>query len=160
MHVHFWKTTKLVWQGPSRQCFFEKQSMILRKVLFTLIDHKFMYEDSSVHQVNGEESNCKKIQFFFFILKSWQFALFSVCCNGVCKSGLSSTKTKFEWCTPTSHKGIWCGLFSLNSFSFCCTIYGTDVQIERTWKDPPRAYICCRTEIKTSLAFSLRKIVW
>ena len=38
--------------------------MILRKVLFTLIDHKFMYEDSSVHQVNGEESNCKKIQFF------------------------------------------------------------------------------------------------
>ena len=41
--------------------------MILRKVLFTLIDHKFMYElDSSVHQVNGEESNCKKIQFFFF----------------------------------------------------------------------------------------------
>ena len=35
-------------------------------------------------------------------------------------------------------------------------IYGTNVQTERTWKDSPRAYICCRTEIKTSLAFSLR----
>ena len=31
---------------------------------------------------------------------------FAVCCNGVCKSGLSPTKTKFEWYTPTRHKGI------------------------------------------------------
>ena len=30
--------------------------------------------------------------------------------------------------------------------SFCCAIYGTNVQIERTWRDSPRAYICCRTE--------------
>ena len=26
-----------------------------------------------------------------------------VCCNGVCKSGLSSTKPTFEWHTPTRH---------------------------------------------------------
>ena len=37
-HVNFYKTTKLVWQGLSPQCFLQKQSMILRKVLFTLID--------------------------------------------------------------------------------------------------------------------------
>ena len=79
-----------------------------------------------------------------------------VCCNGVCKSGLSSTKTKFEWYTPTRHKKIQFSLFSLNSSSFCYAIYGTNVQIERTWKDSPRAYICCKTEIKTSLALSLR----
>ena len=30
------------------------------------------------------------------------------------------------------------------------------VQIERPWKDSPRTYICCRTEIKTSLALSLK----
>ena len=29
-----------------------------------------------------------------------------VCCNGVCKSGLSFTKTKFERHTLTRHKGI------------------------------------------------------
>ena len=44
-HVHFWKTAKLVWQGLSRQCFLKKQSVIERKVLFTLIDDYFMYED-------------------------------------------------------------------------------------------------------------------
>ena len=48
-----------------------------------------------VHEVNGEESN-------FEVLRVCSF----VCCNGVCKSGLSSTKTKFEWHTPTRHKGI------------------------------------------------------
>ena len=33
---------------------------------------------TSVHEVNGEESNCREIQ-FFFILKLWEFArLFSV----------------------------------------------------------------------------------
>ena len=37
-----------------------------------------------------------------------------------------------------------------------CAIYGPNVQIERTLKDSPRAYIYCRTEIKTSLALSLR----
>ena len=39
-HVHFKKKKKLdlVWQGLSPQCFLQKQSMILRKVLFTLID--------------------------------------------------------------------------------------------------------------------------
>ena len=44
----------------------------------------------------------------------------------------------------------------LNSFSFCCAIYSTNVQIERTRKDSPRVYICCRTEIKASLALSQR----
>ena len=31
------KAMELVWEGLSQQCFTEKQSMILRKVLFTLI---------------------------------------------------------------------------------------------------------------------------
>ena len=78
----------------------------------------------------------------------------------MCKSGLSSTKTKFEWYTPTRHKGISCSLFSLNSFSFCCAIYHKNVQIERIWKDLPRAYICCRTEIKTSPPYHYEQIVW
>ena len=38
VHVHFWKTTKLVWQGRSMQFSLQKQSMTLRKVLFTFID--------------------------------------------------------------------------------------------------------------------------
>ena len=46
--------------------------------------------------------------------------------------------------------------FSSNSSIFCCAIYGTNVQIERTWKDSPWAYFCCKTEIKTSHALSLR----
>ena len=92
------------------------------------------------------------IFFYFEVVRICSF----VCCNGVCKSGVSSTKTKIEWYTPTRHKGIYWGLFSINSFSFCCAIYSTIVQIERTRKDLPRAYICCRTEFKTSLALSLR----
>ena len=47
--------------------------------------------------------------------------------------------------------------FIKNFLQFLCAIYGTNVQIERTWKDSPRAYICCRTEITTLLALSLRK---
>ena len=35
----FEKTTELVWQGLSQQSFLQKQSMILRKLLFTLIDN-------------------------------------------------------------------------------------------------------------------------
>ena len=41
----FEKTTKVVLQGLSPQWFLQKQSMILRKVLFTLFDDSFMYED-------------------------------------------------------------------------------------------------------------------
>ena len=33
------------------------------------------------------------------------------------------------------------------AFSFCCAIYGKNVQIESTQEDSPRAYICCRIEI-------------
>ena len=44
MHT-FEKTTELVWQGLSGQCFLQKQSLILRKVLFTLIDGQLMYKD-------------------------------------------------------------------------------------------------------------------
>ena len=50
-----------------------------------------------VQLVNGKESNCKLIQFFFY------FEVVTVCsfvcsfvCNGVCKFGLSCTKSKFE----------------------------------------------------------------
>ena len=48
----------------------------------------------------------------------------------------------------------------MNSFSFFCAIYDTNVQIERTWKDLPSAYICCATEIKTSSPFHYEQIVW
>ena len=41
----FKKSTELVWKGLLRQCFLQKQSMILRKVLFTLIDDLLMYKD-------------------------------------------------------------------------------------------------------------------
>ena len=37
--------------------------------------------------------------------------------------------------------------------SFCCAIYGTNVQIERTWRDSPRAYIC-------RSPFHYEKIIW
>ena len=98
---------------------------------------------ASVNQVNGEESNCKWIQVFYLeIVRVCSLVYF----NSVCKSGLSTTKTKFELDTSTRHKETQCGFFSLNSFTFCCAIYGTNVQIERTWKDSPRAHICCRTE--------------
>ena len=36
--------------------------------------------------------------------------------------------------------------------------YGTNVQIERTRKDSPRVYICCRTEFKT-LLFHYEQII-
>ena len=74
-------------------------------------------------------------------------------CDDVCKSGLSFTKGKFEWDTSTRHKRILFGFFSLNSFSFYCTINGTNVQIERTWKDTESVLV---VELKTSLAHSLR----
>ena len=45
-----------------------------------------------------------KIQIFYFEVV--RVCSFAVCCNDVCKSGLSPTKTKFEWYTPTRHKGI------------------------------------------------------
>ena len=44
-----------------------------------------------------------KFNFFYFeVVRVCSF----VCCSGVCKSGLSSTKSKFEWHTPTRHKGF------------------------------------------------------
>ena len=61
-----------------------------------------------------------------------------VCYNGLCKSGLSSTKTKFEWIKRDTRG--FNTVFSFTSFSFCCAIYGTNVQIERTRKDSLRAY--------------------
>ena len=36
--------------------------------------------------------------------------------------------------------------FSLNSFIFCCEVYGTNVHIERTYKDLPKAYLKYRTD--------------
>ena len=44
-----------------------------------------------------------KFNFFYFEVVR---VCFLVCCNGACKSGLSFTKTKFEWHNPTRHKGI------------------------------------------------------
>ena len=44
-----------------------------------------------------------KFKFFYFeVVRVCSF----VCCKGVYKSGLSFTKTKFEWHTPTRYKGI------------------------------------------------------
>ena len=111
-----------------------------------IIDDWFVYEDLPLFiKKTLRKVIVRKFKFFHFkVVRVCSF----VCCNGVCKSCLSFPKTKFEWYTPTRHKEISC--------SFCCAIYGTNVQTERTWKDSPRAYICCRTEIKTSLALSLR----
>ena len=48
------------------------------------------------------------------------YLLFSlVCCNGVCKSGLSFTKNKFEWHTPTRHKGMRLFLKKFLQFLLC-----------------------------------------
>ena len=47
---------------------------------------------------------------FLFKFKFFNFEVVRVCsfvwCNGVCKSGLSSTKVKFAWGTPTKHRGF------------------------------------------------------
>ena len=48
---------------------------------------------TSVHLVNGGEVIVSKFNFFYF--KVERVCSF-VYCNGVCKSGLSSIKTKFE----------------------------------------------------------------
>ena len=56
-----------------------------------------------------------------------------VCCNGVCKPGLSSAKTEFEWDTST-RQGDLVRLFQIKFLQF-----------ERTWKDSPKAR-CSRTE--------------
>ena len=39
-----------------------------------------------------------------------------------------------------------CIFFSLNSVVFYCVLYGTNVHIELTCKDLPKAYLKCRTE--------------
>ena len=131
--------TELVWQGLSLQCFLRKYSVIFRKVLFTLIDDSFMCEDLPLFtKLTARKVIVSKFKFFILKLRVCSF----VCCNGVCKSGLSSQKLNTN---GTLQRDARCGLFSKNSFSFCCAIYSTNVQIERTWKDSPRAYICCRT---------------
>ena len=43
-------------------------------------------------------------------------------------------------------RGILMQLFLVESFIFCCEIHGTNVQIERTRKDLPKAYLKYRTE--------------
>ena len=84
-----------------------------------LIDVKSL---TSVQLVKGKESNCELFQFFNFkVMRICSF----VCCNGVCKSGLSSTKTKFKWGISTRHKGILCGSFLIEflQFPLCSLLY-------------------------------------
>ena len=88
------KTTKVGWQGLSRQCFLQKQSMIQRKVLFPLIEDSLMFEDLPLFiKYMARKEIVSNSNFFYFEVV--RVCLF-VCCNGVCKFGLSSTKTKFE----------------------------------------------------------------
>ena len=90
-------------------------------------------------------------KFKFVISKLWEFARLVTAMT--CVNLVFFTKGKFEWDTSTRHKRILFGFFSLNSFSFYCTINGTNVQIERTWKDTESVLV---VELKTSLALSLR----
>ena len=50
--------------------------------------------------------------------------------------------------------GFECGFCLLSSSSFCGLIYGTNVQIERTWKDTESLFV---VELVTSLALLLRR---
>ena len=64
-----------------------------------------MYEDLSpfIKEMGMKVIVRKWIHFFYFeVVKVGSF----VFCSGVCKSGLSSSKTKFEWDALTGHKGI------------------------------------------------------
>ena len=84
-----------------------------------------------------------------------------VCCNSVCKSGLSSTKTKFEWHTPTRHKGIQCGLFSINCLLLCNLRYKCP-----NWTDSERLtervylYLIVELNLKLRSLFHYKQIVW
>ena len=81
---------------------------------------------------------------FFLILKLWEFGGWH--CKNVCKSGVSSTKNKFEWDTSNRHKGIQCGFSSLNSFIFCCAIYGIQLSKLNGLGKTHRKRLCSRTE--------------
>ena len=81
----------------------------------------------------------------FFILKLWELArLFATmaCVNLV----IPPQKLNWNETLQRDTRGFNAPFFSLNSFSFCCAIYSTNVHIARTWKDSQRAYICCRTK--------------
>ena len=118
-----------------------------------LIDIKSL---TSVQLVKGKESNCELFQ--FLILKLWEFArLFAAmaCVNLVFPPQKLNSNEAFQRDT----REFYAALFSLNSFSFRCAVYYTNVQIERTWKDSPRAYICCRTE-NFARPFTTNKFFW
>ena len=103
-------------------------------------------------------SQCCYLQYTFFVylfiylFSSYRVLCFEVlgvpslvCCNRECNSGLSS-KGEFS-----------SSFFSLNSFVYCCEIYGTNVQFERTCKDLPKAYLKYK---RPSSLFSKEKIFW
>ena len=76
-----------------------------------------MYEDLPpfIKEMGMKVIVRKWIHFFYFeVVKVCSF----VFCSGVCKSGLSSSKTKFEWDALTGHKGIKAAFsHSIPSFS-------------------------------------------
>ena len=66
--------------------------MIQRKVLFPLIEDSLMFEDLPLFiKYMARKEIVSNSNFFYFEVV--RVCLF-VCCNGVCKFGLSSTKTK------------------------------------------------------------------
>ena len=90
-------------------------------------------------------------KFKFVISKLWEFARLvtaMTCVNLVFPLQKVNSNETLQRDTR-----ILFGFFSLNSFSFYCTINGTNVQIERTWKDTESVLV---VELKTSLALSLR----
>ena len=76
------------------------------------------------------------------------------CCNGVCKSGLSSTKTKFEWDTSIRHKGIYAALFNLIASVSALQFTVQMSKLNRLGKTYRKRIFV--VELKTSLALLLR----
>ena len=122
-HVHSWKNNvsslaRTVTTIFSAQIVNDPTESIIHSYR-RLIDVKSL---TSVQLVKGKESNCELFQFFNFkVVRICSF----VCCNGMCKSGLSSTKTKFKWDISTRHKGILCGSFLIEflQFPLCSLLY-------------------------------------
>ena len=76
------------------------------------------------------------------------------CCNGVCKSGLSSTETKFEWDTSIRHKGIYAAFSNLIASVSVVQFTVQMSKLNRLGKTyRKRIFI---VELKTSLALLLR----
>ena len=49
-------------------------------------------------------------------------------------------------------------LYPFNFFCFCCVIYGTIVQIQRTRKDLLKVYLLCKSKLCST--FTMKKLFW